>query len=190
MRIGHTRREMVSYPRLNLVQSNPLGNCNIRLVRDLCWMHAALGEAWLGSFHEQGTLGHQLSLGQVRVTTNDPCCSRLYNATTQGLVADLHEFLHNIPLASVRAVRRRHMAIEDQHILRTPLMPQVRPLHKDLCLRAKLVHGFIAEQQPFITRNEGYIWRVRSYDYVISIHLLYDLLEKCLSGRLDVSGRL
>ena len=69
-------------------------------------------------------------------------------------------------------------------------MHQVRPLHKDICLRAKLVHGAGFEQRPFLTRNEGYIWRVRSYDYVISIHLLYDLLEKCLSGRRDVSGRL
>ena len=83
------------------------------------------------------------------------------------------------------------MAIEDQHDLRTPLMPQVHPLHKDPCLRAKLVHGAIFKQHRFITRNDGYIWRMRSYDYVIcAAHLLYDLLEKCSSGRLGVSGRL
>ena len=48
MRIGHTRGEMVPYPCLNLHQSNPLGNCNIILLRVLCSLHAALGEAWLG----------------------------------------------------------------------------------------------------------------------------------------------
>ena len=68
-------------------------------------------------------------------------------------------------------------------------MPQERPLHKDFCFRAKLVHGAGIDNPPFITHNKGYIWRVRYYDYVISVHLLHDLLKKCLSGRLGVSGR-
>ena len=104
MRIGYTRTEIVSYPRPNAHQPNPLVNCNIRLVR-ACWWHAAHGEAWLARLHVTRTQWLQARPVQVQVPTNDPCCSRFCNAAALGRTAQVKSLckrsLFFLPVATV-----------------------------------------------------------------------------------------
>ena len=110
--------------------------------------------------HVEGWVLQQLSLVQVQVTTNDPCCSRLCNAAVLGLIAHVHELLRKIPLAFDRGCRRRHMGIEDQHSFPAARVPQEQQLHKDALARAEPLDGPGLDNFPIITRDEGYVWRV------------------------------
>ena len=111
-------------------------------------------------------------------------------AAALGLSPDFHEPSHSVLLALFRDDAGRRMAIEHQHIMQTAHMPQARLLHEETRVRAKLVQCEGIDDFPVLTRNESYIWRMRSYFDVRSIYLRDNPLEKLLSGSPRSSGRL